>query len=372
MANYIKRVKAAQKDHPDCSGCSLCLLVCPLWRRKRDLQHSPQGWAKALQHGATPGDLADAVQDCTLCRACDPVCPEQIDVSGMIMKLRGRLPHPQAAVLQERMAAQTRRPATAYQEKIALLAGEALRAQPDLLNRVAELLGKLGTLAVAEDDGADISLALEAGVAVPPERLAALIEPLQRADKVIAADGLLLPYLAQWLPAAKIFSLGETLSSLGAVRRNLLATDLYVIDPRAYHADYVRLVKHYDYLRKERGCGFNLDLQRIAVPATVRGLRQRLGSVAPSGHGRFPHPNPPPESEKHLAGQPGEGANESPYEFDDNDDAQARWVLHGRNVTRIVVENLEDREVFERVSEVPVVHLAELAGDGIMQRNGGQ
>jgi hypothetical protein len=180
-------------------------------------------------------------------------------------------------------------------------------------------------LVVAHDDGADISLALEAGVAVPPGRLAALIEPLRRADKVITADGLLLPYLAQWLPAAKIFSLGETLSSLEIIRRNLRSTDLYVIEPRAYHADYVRLVKHYDRLRKECGCDFNLDLQRIAIPATVRGLSQRLG----------------------LA--------------ESNDDGQARWVLHGRSITRIVVESLEDRAVFEKVSDVPVVHLAELA-----------
>ena len=325
MANYKKCVRVAHKDHADCSGCGLCLLVCPLWRRNRDLQHSPQGWAKALQHGAAPGDLADAARDCTLCRACDPVCPEQIDVSGMILKLRGQLAHRQTAVLQERMAAQSRRPAPASQARTALLAGEALRAHPDLLNRTATLLGKAGGLAVVDDDGADISLALEAGVAVPHGRLAALIEPLRRADKVIAADGLLLPYLAQWLPAAKIFSLGETLSSLEAVRRNLRATDLYVIEPRAYHADYVRLVKHYDRLRKERGCDFNLDLQRIAIPANVQGLPQRLGLMVP------------------------------------DDDAQARWVLHGRNIARVVVENLEDRAAFENASDIPVVHLAELA-----------
>ena len=328
MLSLFKNIPAARKSYSDCSGCGLCLLVCPLWRHKRDLQHSPQGWAKALQHGATPGDLADAVQDCTLCRACDPVCPEQIGISDMILKLRTQQTHPQTAVLQGRMAAQTKRPTPAYQEKIALLAGEALRAHPALLNRITALLGKMGVPVVAYDDGADISLALEAGVAVSPERLAVLIEPLQRADKVIVADGLLLPYLAQWLPDINIFSLGEALSSLEAIRRNLRATDLYVIEPRAYHADYVRLVKYYDCLRKECGCEFNLDLQRIAIPATVCGLPQRLGLMAP------------------------------------DDDAQARWMLHGRNIMRIVVESLEDRAAFEKVSDVPVVHLAELVDDG--------
>jgi len=330
MANYIKRKQDAQKEHPDCSGCGLCLLVCPLWRRNRDLQHSPQGWAKALQHGATPTELADTVQDCTLCRACDPVCPEQIDVSGMILKLRKRMTQPRTAVLQERMSAQMRRPARTYREKTALLAGEALRAQPELLSHIEVLLGKKSALAVAEDDGADISLAIEAGLEIPSERLAVLIEPLWRADKVIAADGLLLPYLAQWLPNAKIFSLGETLSSLKSVRLNLRATDLYVIEPRAYHADYVRLVKHYERLRKECGCEFNLDLQRIAIPATSSGLPQRLGLEANDG-------------------------------YVPDDDMQARWVLHGRNnITRIVVESLEDRAAFQKVSDIPVVHLAEL------------
>ena len=325
MLDFVQGAFSPHRNYSDCSGCSLCLLVCPVWRKNRDISLTPQGHFKAMQHGINAADIAVLTENCTLCRACDPVCPEQIDVSGVILKLRGKLAHPQTAVLQERMVAQTKRPAPACQEKTALLAGEALRAHPALLNHITALLGNTGVLVVAHDDGADISLALEAGVTVPPERLVALIEPLRRADKVIVADGLLLPYLAQWLPAAKIFSLGETLSSLDAVRRNLRATDLYVIEPRAYHADYVRLVKHYDRLRKECGCDFNLDLQRIAIPATVRGLPQRLGLMAP------------------------------------DDDAQARWVLHGRSIARIVVESLEDRAAFEMVSDVPVVHLAELA-----------
>ena len=104
-------------------------------------------------------------------------------------------------------------------------------------------------------------------------------------------------------------------------------TDLYVIEPRAYHAEYQRLVKHNDHLRAESRSSFNLDLQRIAIPATSRSLPQRLGIVAP------------------------------------DDDEQARWVLHGRSITRIVVESLEDRAALEKVSDVPVVYLAELVED---------
>jgi ferredoxin len=314
MNNYNLRVTL--KDHPDCSGCSLCLLVCPLWRKSRDIGQTPHGHAKALQQGIVPD--ADALWNCTLCRACDPVCPEQINISGMVLKLRGKLEHPQTALLQERMAAQSKRPAPVLQARIALLASVALRADPALLNRITALLGSV----LASDDGADISLALEAGVAVPDERLTALIRPLRRAEKVIAADGLLLPYLAQWLPEAKIYSLGETLSSLEAVRRSLRSTDLYVIEPRAYHADYARLVKYYDRLRRECGCAFNLDLQRIAIPASAC---SRL--------------------------------NPALY-----DDEQARWLLQGHRIERIVIESLEDRAAFERVSAIPVVHLAELVG----------
>ena len=108
------------------------------------------------------------------------------------------------------------------------------------------------------------------------------------------------------------------------MRHNLRTTDLYVIEPRAYHADYQRLVKHYDRLRVESGSAFNLDLQRIAIPVNSRSLQQKLGLVAP------------------------------------DDEEQARWVLHGHRVNRIVVECLEDRETLEKVSKIPVVHLSEL------------
>ena len=39
-------------SHASCSGCSLCLLACPVWRQTRDIRLTPHGRAKALQHGA--------------------------------------------------------------------------------------------------------------------------------------------------------------------------------------------------------------------------------------------------------------------------------------------------------------------------------
>jgi hypothetical protein len=207
-----------------------------------------------------------------------------------------------------------------------LLPDAALSGRPATLARVAALLGS----AVGEDDGADIALALETGAVVSAPCLEQFLEPLRRLKTIVVADGLLLHHLRDWLPRAKIVSLGAALSRLAAVRRGLRATDLYVIEPRAYHADYQRLVRHYDRMRAEIGCTINLDLQRVAIPATARNLRQRLGLEAP------------------------------------DDNAQARWILHRRKITRIVVESIEDGAVFAEVADCPVVHLADLADDGKM------
>jgi hypothetical protein len=208
-----------------------------------------------------------------------------------------------------------------------LLPGAALRSHADILARAATML----EIPVAADDGADIALALEAGAVVVEARLKEFLDPLRRLKTIVTADGLLLRHLRDWLPRAKIASLGTTLTRLEAVRRGLRATDLYVIEPRAYHADHARLVRYYDHLRVETGCTMNLDLQRIAIPATVRNLRQRLGLDAA------------------------------------DDSAQTRWLLHRLKIQRIVAENVEDIAAFKQVCDLPVVHIAELAEDGKMK-----
>jgi hypothetical protein len=114
---------------------------------------------------------------------------------------------------------------------------------------------------------------------------------------------------------------------MASVRGKLGASDLYVIEPRAYHADYERLVTYYDKLLMETGCTLNLDLQRIAIPAVAQSLSQKLGLVA------------------------------------SNDAVQTKWILQGRKLARIVVESLADRAVFQQLCDVPVVHLADLAKD---------
>lgn len=318
----------AKPDFAACSGCSLCLLVCPVWRKTRDLRFTPHGRAKALQHGAGIADIAASVESCTLCGACEPVCPENIDLVGMTLDLRRQLPRtaPLQALNDRMETAAVRPPAQSASNRV-FLPDAALNKHRDKLARVAELLKST----VGEDDGADIALALETGVDVPAQRLERFLDALRRPKTVVVANGLLLRHLRHWLPRTKVMGLGEAISRLKAVRRSLRATDLYVIEPRAYHADHAQLVRHYDQLRAKTGCMMNLDLQRIAIPATVRNLRQRLG-LETTG-----------------------------------DEAQARWILHRRKIQRIVVENPDDIAVFEQVSDYPVVHVADLADDGKMK-----
>lgn len=317
---------AAPRSHADCSGCSLCVLVCPMWRRSRDLRFSAEGIAKALQCGAAAADLAQPLDACCLCGACDPVCPEGIDLSGLIMDLRRSLPAPapRPALLDELEARLRREPSAAEASRTAplLLPGPELRGDSGLLARVRTLLG----LAAVEDDGADIALALELGVAIPPQRLGSFLASLQ-GHTIVAADGLLLRQLRRWLPGSRRMGLGAALASRPAVRGRLGAGDLYVIEPRAYHADYERMVAFYDRLQTETGCALSLDLQRIAIPPAAPGLAQKLGLFAA------------------------------------DDTQQAKWLLQGRRPARIVVESIADRGAFGRVCDIQVVHVAELAQD---------
>ena len=330
MNALLQRASAPPKDYSACSGCSLCLLVCPLWRRTHDLGMTPHGRAKALQHGASAADIVESIESCSLCAACAPACPEEIDLVGMTLELRRQLVQPATlGGMLARMQERTQRPASAPPAaRSALLAGEALRREPDTLARAAALLGGADALPAHDDDGSDIALALEAGVNIPAQRLERFLAPLRKLDKIVVADGLLLYQLRRWLPPSKLISLGEALSRLPQVRGGLRPGDMFVIEARAYHGDYQRLVKYYDSLRRACGCSFNLDLQRIAIPAAAPGLRQRLDPEAA-----------------------------------DDDGGQARWILQGRKVERIVVESVEDRAAFEKISRLPVVHLADLADD---------
>lgn len=306
--------------HEACSGCGLCLLGCPVWRQKRDMRFTPQGRAKALQHGAGVEQIAASVDSCTLCGSCEPACPENIGLVDMILDLRRERPLERDRVVAMLDAAMTQAQGKAAPLPAVLVAGAALRADTARVERVRALLGA----ALAADDGADLALAIEAGVPVPAARRERFLQPLRAARRIVVDEGGLLRGLRGWLPRARIVSLGEALSGLPVLRSRLLSSDLYVIEARAFHGDWRRLLRHYDALRERVGCEMNLDLQRLAVPTAA-------------------------SSAQHAFGLPAIDADE-----------QARWILEGRAARRIVVEDARDCAVFARVTDRPVLHLADL------------
>ena len=271
-----------------------------------------------MQHGAAAIDLAESLDSCTLCGACEPACPESIDLVGMVTGLRGVLArdHDVSTKFDSLLTA----PTDGVSTPTILIANQALMDSPDLLQSIVQHFGGDVAISISSDNGADISSALTVGIAIPAERLEHFLAPLKTTLRVIVADGRLFYALKNWLHGVTIASVGEALSALPQVREKLNDSDFYVIEPVAFHRDHDRLISHYDNLRLASGCTMNLDLQRMAVPTTASA--RHSGRV--------------------------------------NVDEQIRWILEGRNPARIVVEDVADIAAFARVTETPVVHLADL------------
>jgi len=199
-----------------------------------------------------------------------------------------------------------------------ILAGESFGT--GIKEAVRKRLGSGST--VAADSGSDISKTIEGGLPVPAARTDGFIHPLRSSESLVVADGLLIRYLREWLPKKRIIGLGEALLSIDSIRRALGPDDLYVIECRSYHSDYARLVRFYDRIRKETGIQINLDLQRAAIPTGASSLQGR-------------------------ADMEEAGCVE-----------QAKWILHGRRVKRIIVEDVADIAVFKKATDLPVLHVA--------------
>lgn len=311
-------------DYAACSACGLCVAVCPAWQTSRDIRLTPCAWNKALQHEVPAAELGKQAMSCLLCGACTAICPEGIDLIALVRQLRALYiagEHPQwHAECRERMAQTSGRPLkdSLHSDSLLLLDKQFLVHQ-EMLTRVKSLLGNPR---LAVDYGADISLAINHGLRIPQERLQRFLRPLRQATRLIVSDSTLFCALREWLPQTKIRSLGESLTRIKKIRDALLPGDFYVIQALAYNSDFERMNCHYRRLCGETSCLSNLDLQRLAISCTT-----------------------PPEQKQ-------------------GDTEQVRWMLKGREPKRIIVEQLEDIEVFRQVTGdmVPVMHVAAVAG----------
>jgi len=324
--------KKEKKGYEACSGCGVCLLSCPVWHRTRTMSFTRKARAKAMQGGAAYEEIAHAIDSCILCGACEIACPEGIGLAGLNIYQRQELnrqrtdyPHwyPQEAV-------DTGSRHINQKTGSLLLAGDLLGRDNNTSSAIVERLGGIGKISIAHDDGRDIAKIMEAGLPLKKERVESFISSVQSARTLVVAEGLLHRPLRKWLPKKKIVGLGEALLSSASLRNQLGPEDLYMIESRGYHSDHGRLVLFYDRLRQETGCHTNLDLQRTACSTGASSLQGRKDIAAG-------------------------GCKEN-----------ARRILKGRNVKRIIVEDLADAEAFRFATDLPVVHLGLLGiGDAL-------
>jgi len=311
-----------------CSGCDVCALACAVWQQTRDVRLTPKGRAMGLQSGARAEDMVESVSACIMCGACMAACPERIDTLAMTLGLRAELAargHSPLAQQAGDLAAPPPEGKTPFTHfKTLLLAEERVLSDISSLSSIILRLGGPAHVVVMEDVGRDIAAALEAGLTVDAQRLERFLAPLRGCLRVVTCDGFLHPFLRRWLPRTRVLGVGEAAIAHPEVRREIRGTDLYVVEARAYHADFERLVRVYDALRHETGCDMNLDLQRLAIPTAAGAIPTRNGT------------GPVRVSE------------------------QVRWILEGRHPRRVVVENLADGEAFRRERGLPVVHVAAL------------
>jgi len=314
-----------------CSGCGICAMSCPVWWETRDVWFTPHGRARALQGGASVDEIADSVLSCQMCGACEPACPEEIDIMALVRRLRADLNEIDRNPF-------TRDPAVVPSSGIEtgpdgsagrlLLAGPELERRPALLESVVACLGGVDRVRVASDDGRDLAWALEAGSPLDSVRLDRFLSTFGGARELVVIEGILHRPLRERRPGIRVRGLADALLEDESILSALGPRDLFVIDARAYHADHPRLVRLFDRLRSRTRCQMNLDLQRLAIPTGADSLQAR-------GNG---------------------------YE---SCETAISWLLEGRDIDRIVVESPPDLDALAARTDVPVVHLSTLASEAL-------
>ena len=306
-----------------CTGCGVCLLSCPVWRQTRDVMLTVCGRTRSLQTGGSPEDLRDSLNACLLCGACGSVCPVGLDTVGLTTDLRAQLAEKAGSPLTERVMRNKGQGKTFAGNKI-FLPGAAARSDGHVFQRVSQLLERDSILPSEDDEISDIAADMEAGLRPAPEHLEQFVNSMAGVTEFIAAEGFLHRYLKTWFPKIPVTGLGEALLRRPEIAAALRPDDLYVIEARGYHADYKRLVAFYDRVRLQSGCTMSTSLQRAAIP---------VGATGPQKH-------------------------RGPSLVDSAE--QVRWILDRRKPGRIVLESVEDMEIFKKLSGVNVIHVSEL------------
>jgi len=320
------RSKKNKKGYESCSGCGVCLLVCPQWRRTSSMSVTRKARARAMQAGASPEEIASSIDACLLCGSCEPACPEEISITSMNIEQRIRLNESRDEypswypILAKKIF--TGYNSILRRTTILLAGGSGL--DQTTVDKIIGLLGGDKKAGHAFDDDRDIAASIEAGLVLDDERIKSFLNHLRYADTLVVAEGILHLPLRKWFPKKKIKGLGEALMNIRSIRKSLGPEDMYIIESRGYHSDFERLVKYYDRLRQETGCQMNLDLQRIAIPTGASSLQARQNIVTA---GCLEH---------------------------------AKWIMKGRKVKRIVVEDFADIKVFQRITDIPVIHISGL------------
>jgi glycolate oxidase iron-sulfur subunit len=72
----------------DCQRCGYCVRSCPTYKVKAEENYSPRGRIRLIErlirkHEVLNDDELVALNSCTLCRACETVCPSKMDYDGL-------------------------------------------------------------------------------------------------------------------------------------------------------------------------------------------------------------------------------------------------------------------------------------------------
>ncbi len=208
------------KNYYDCSGCSVCSLVCPTWTQNQDVMLTPWGRAKAIQGGAKAEDLRESLESCVNCGSCEVVCPETINLhreETLLKKAAGLIKEFKEVVLSS--------------SSNSFYPSELLQKQNALTSKLEPTLKKHASSGeVITDD-------------------------FQLQQKLLESNNL-----------KKVFSVGEWLIRKKILHPKLKKGDLYWMDAKLFHSKYEKLVKEYDKFQKETNCLLNWNLQRTAMP----------------------------------------------------------------------------------------------------------